>query len=186
MAKVLFITEAYLKQYSPINDNVEMSLLTPYLLAIQDMNIQPIIGTGLYNELKTQISADTVTALNETLLEKIRDCMVWYFMAEAPIQLTYRFMNKGVMKKTSDNSSPADLQEISMLMDLNKNKAEWFAERIRLYLCENSTDYPLFLNSGNGVDDIKANRNNYTSGMNLEKTTYPRGMDIDYGKLNQY
>lgn len=186
MANVLFVTEDYLKQYSPINGNVDMELMTPYLLSIEDMQIQPIIGTGLFEELKTQVVANTVTALNVTLLDLIRKCMVWYFMAEAPLALTFRYMDKGVMKKSSENSEPISTEDINYLMDINKNKAEWYAERIRLYLCENSTSYPLFSNAGNGADTIHPNRTNYSSGMNLDRIDIPKGMDIDYGDYNQY
>lgn len=186
MANVLFVTEDYLKQYSPINGNVDMELMTPYLLSIEDMQIQPIIGTGLFEQLKTQIVANTVTALNATLLDMIRKCIVWYFMAEAPLALTFRYMNKGVMKKSSENSEPISTEDINYLMDINKNKAEWYAERIRLYLCENSTDYPLFLNPGSGSDIIHPNRTNYTSGMNLDRIDIPKGMETDYGDLTQF
>jgi hypothetical protein len=171
----LFVTEEYLKKNSLINDNVDMDVVVPVLIKIEDMFIQPIIGTGLFNELKTQIEASTapdynsaVTSLNRTLLELIRKCMVWYFMSEAPLAFTFRFMNKGVMKKSSDNSTPAELSEINNLMDKYKNDAEWYAERITNHLKENSADYPLYSNPGSGCDTIRPNTTNYTCGMNLE------------------
>lgn len=183
--ETIFVTEEYLKQYSIVNDNVDMGVVTPTLIKIQDMYIHPILGTALFEELKTQVGAETVTALNATLLDMVRKCMLRYFESEAAIIFSYRYMNKGVMKKSSDNSQPADLSEVNMLMDKFKNEAEWYAERITKYLMENSNDYPLFDNAGDGIDTISPNITNYTSGIYLGEKTFNIGnITIDKGKRN--
>lgn len=183
--EAIFVTEDYLKKYSIVNDNVDMGVVTPTLLKIQDMYIHPILGTALYEELKTQVDADTVTALNATLLDMVRKCVLRYLESEAAIIFSYRFMNKGIMKKNSENSQPAELNEINMLMDKFKNEAEWYAERITKYLIENSADYPLYENAGTGVDTINPNNTNYTCDIYLgEKTNKIKNIPIDYGKRN--
>lgn len=182
--ETLFLTEEYLKQYSIVNDNVDMGVVTPTLIKIQDMYIHPIIGTALFEELKTQIQAETVTGLNETLLDMIRKCMLRYFESEAAIIFTYRYMNKGIQKKNSENSQPADLSEINMLMEKFKNEAEWYAERITKYLIENETSYPLYSNAGSGVDTINPNNTNYTCEFYLEEKPIFKNIPIDYGKKN--
>ena len=66
---VYFISETQLKEGSIIDENVDMKALKPMILIAQDQRIQPIIGSGLYAQLKTQIQAGTLTALNTTLLD---------------------------------------------------------------------------------------------------------------------
>jgi hypothetical protein len=186
MANVLFITEDYLKQFTIINDNVEMKLITPIIDKIQDQRILPMIGTGLYNELRSQIVANTVTALNTTLLDDyINKAILWWVMFESPLIFTYRFMNKGVMKKSSDNSSPADLDELQTLRLNFKNDAEWYTQRMILYLIENSSSYPLYDNPGNGIDTITPQGYSYSAGMNLEPESYAelKNLRIDFGRL---
>ena len=187
MANVLFVSEDYLKSFTIINDNVEMKLITPLIDKIQDQRILPIIGTGLFNELRTQIQASTLTALNTTLLDDyINKAVLWWVMYEAPIIFTYRFMNKGVMVKSSDNSSPAQMADLQILRDNFKNDAEWYTQRIILYLIENSTSYPLYFNPGNTIDTITPQGYSYSAGMNLEDEDCGKSrlnIGIDWGNL---
>lgn len=186
MANVLFISEDYLKSFTIINDNTEMKLITPLIDKIQDQRILPSIGTGLFNEIKSQIVANTLTALNLTLLDDyIAKACLWWVMYEAPLVFVYRFMNKGVMKKSSDNSSPADMSELNVLRDNFKNDAEWYTQRIIDYLCQSNNSYPLYNNPGNAVDTIHPQGYSYSAGMNLEPECWERRrrMDIDWGRL---
>lgn len=185
MANVLFLSEDYLKSFSIINDNTDMKVITPLIEKIQDQRIQTAIGSGLYNQLKTQITAGTVTSLNETLLDDyIIKAMIWWVMYEAPMVFVFRFMNKGVMVKNSDNSTPANLAEIDRLRDGFKNDAEWYTNRIVKYLQENANSYPLYDNPGDGVDTITPQGYSYSGGMNLEPEPGRKKMKIDYGRLN--
>jgi hypothetical protein len=63
MSNVLFISETYLKDSSYIDENVDIKLLRNSILETQDMRILPILGTALYEELKTQIQDGTKTDL---------------------------------------------------------------------------------------------------------------------------
>jgi hypothetical protein len=173
MSVVKFISETKLKELSAINGNVDNALIQPIIVECQRIYIEPIVGTGLYNELIAQVIAGTLTALNTTLLnEYVVPCLVAYIKYEAPVELNYKFTNKNVSKKNSENSSPNDLEETRFLMDKFKNKAEYYAERVSKYLCENSNSYPLFSNPGSGTDTVYPNLSNYTSGMVLGDDTY--------------
>lgn len=183
MALVLFVSEDYLKSFSVINDNVEMKQITPLIDKVQDQRILPAIGTGLFEQLKTQIAANTLTALNTTLLDDyIAKAVLWWTMYEAPIFFNYRFMNKGVMVKNSDNSRPADMAELNDLRGLFKSDAEFYTEKIILYLVENSNDYPLYDNPGDGTDTIHPQGYSYTNGMNLQDDSPDNGLPIDWGR----
>lgn len=167
-ANILFISEQTLKDRSVIQDNVDPKLIKPTIKHAQDMYIEPILGTGLYRELQDQIANDDVSVLNKTLLDNyITDCLVWYIASEMTISLGYKFTNKNVLKKNSENSETSSISELFDLMELYKNKAEWYAQRITNYLCENNTDYPLYDNPGNGVDVIHPNSTSYSNGMYL-------------------
>lgn len=163
----LIITENYLKQNSIINDNADMKVITPTIYLVQDLYIHPILGTDLFNEIKTQIDSNNVSSANQTLLNNyVLPTMIWYLLCECTPVFKYRYMNKGVMVKSSENSSAADLTEIQYLMDKWKNNAEAYAQRCTKFLIQNSTTYPLYL-SNPDMDDIKPNKNNYTSGLYL-------------------
>jgi len=167
-ANILFISEQTLKDRSLLQDNVDPKLIKPTIKQAQDMFIEPILGTGLYLELQTQINDDDVSVLNATLLNNyITDCLCWYVASEMVMSLGFKLTNKNVLKKTSENSDVPSISELFDVMEYYKNKAEWYAQRITNYLCENNTDYPLYDNPGNGVDTIHPNSTSYSNGFYL-------------------
>jgi hypothetical protein len=168
---VIFISEQALKDSSIINENVDMKLLLPTIKLAQEKYVLPILGTALYNELKTQITNATLTVLNETLLDDyIQPCLIWWIMAESPMPLTYKFMNKSVATRSSENANAASLNDLLKLEERFKDNAEWYSQRITNYLLENSTQYPLYLNPGNGIDTIVPKKTMYSTGMFLGNT----------------
>jgi hypothetical protein len=168
---VIFISEQALKDNSIINENVDMKVLLPVIKLAQEKFMLPILGTGLYNEVKTQVSASNVSVLNKTLLDDyIQPALIWWIMAEAPMPLTYKFMNKSVATRSSENASPASLNDLLKLEERFKDNAQWYSQRITNYLLENSTLYPLYLSPGNGIDTIVPKKTMYSTGMYLGST----------------
>jgi hypothetical protein len=169
MARVLFISETTLKEQTVINENVDNKVVTPLIVECQDLYILPLIGTGIFEELKTQITAGTVTADNTNLLDNyIVPCLCAYIKYEAPIELNYKFTNKNVSKKNSENSQAISPEEINDLMNRFKNKAEVYGQRLTNFLKANTETYPLYLNPGTGCDIIKPASSAYSCGIYLE------------------
>ena len=169
MATALFISEQFIKETSAIDENVDMKYIGITIDKCQKKYILDILGTGLYNELQTQILAGTVTSLNRTLLDNyIQDALKYWVLYEGIELFTYKITNKSIVTKTSENSQPIDLSVVTRLMDGYKDDAEFFSEKITKYLCANSSSYPLYLNPGNTIDTVYPNKNNYTTGWVLD------------------
>ena len=142
------------------------------------MRIQPIVGSAL--EMVSQVVSGTTTALNTTLLEDyIQPAMVQWLYYELPMVLAFKYMNKGMVRRTSEESSQMSMDEITRLTDKVKNDAEWYSERITRYLMENRTDYPLFNSPPSALDTIYPNGTNYNTGMALDARTLRRGAGLD-------
>ncbi len=171
MAQVYFISADKLKEDTVISENTDNKLINPTVLMVQDIHIQPLLGTSLYNEIKTQIEANTVNALNKTLLnDYLQNTIKYYCMAELTTPLTYKFMNKSIVVKNSENSSTATPEQLNQIKNYYLNHAEWYAKRIVRYLQENQTSYPLWLGGNNTIDSIHPRTNTYTTGMFLGST----------------
>jgi hypothetical protein len=170
MAKAIFLSEATLKQESILQDNVDMKIVTPTIIDVQSFYILPILGTALYNDFVTKIIAGTLSNSYKLLLDTyITPAMIWYVRYELPLNINYKYFNKAVGVQNADNMQPASIDELTMVMDRAKNKAEWYAERLTKYLYANDTTYPLFLNQPNSdLATIYAKQSNYTSGMLLD------------------
>jgi hypothetical protein len=180
MAVVVFlISPEEFKEWTPLNGNVDEKLLRQSILACQDIFVQNIIGTGIYLQLKTQVQASTLTALNRTLLDDyLIPAMRYWIMGEAIRPMVYRMMNVGVQTKRTENTNTISDKEVSDLENHWRNRAEWYAQRCTDYLCENSTDYPLYDNPGTGADVIVPNRNNFTTSIFLGGIRGNRGTTL--------
>lgn len=166
MAFAYFITEKYIKENSPVDDNVDVKLLQMGIRKAQDIYIRDRIGSGIYDELCTQITAATLTAANTTLLNQyIAPCLLQYTLYESAENISFQILNKGIQTRNSEFSSPADISAITGLMNKWKNDAEYYANRLSDFLCANSSSYPLFLNPGSTDETIAPRRGYFVGGI---------------------
>ena len=180
-----FIHPSELKATAFIDENVDDKILTNAIAIAQELYILPMLGTGLYNELKTQIAAGTLTTLNTTLLSTyIVNALKYFSLYECIEPLNYKFTNKAIMKKRSENSEPIGFDEMTAFKDKLRNIAEWHTERMRLYLVQNQTNYPLYLNPGDGVDIIQPKKDSYSGGWYLGENfdSVPDWLKAEYPK----
>jgi hypothetical protein len=161
----------WVKDNSPIDDNVDPKLLRNAMRTSQDGYIRDLIGSGLYDEILTQINASTLSANNQTLINQyIAPCLLHYIISEATVPMTFKFMNKSISTRTSDNSNPIDIDQLTTIANHYKNKAEYYANRLTAHLMEYSTTYPLYLNAGSGIDTIHPSSTTFFSGIYLGET----------------
>lgn len=155
MARILFISEDFIKDNSEIDENVDMKLINPTIWRCQIQYIQNILGTKLYNKIVSDIDGDTLTGNYLTLVnDYCADCLLNYVMFEVQVPLLYKMRDKNVSKKNSDNSQPIDFKEHRYLKDFYQDKAEFFARRIAKYLCENEELFPEY-NTEDQIDEVR-------------------------------
>jgi hypothetical protein len=165
---VYFISTSYLKDNSAINENVDDKLLKSAIKEAQEIYIRDIIGSGLYDELQTQAFAGTLTANNTTLLDSyIAPCLKYYTITESMLPMTFKLMNKSVATRQAENATAITIDELTLIEQRFRDKAEYYANRLRDYLRENTNTYPLFLNPGNGFDTIRPKNTAFYGGFYL-------------------
>lgn len=168
---VYLISETYLKQHSTIEDSVDFELLKPAILEAQEIHIRDVIGSGIYNQIISEVTSGTFTGLNQSLLNNyIKPALVKWVLVEALPEIAYRIVNKGLMTKNADNAQPISESQILARVDRYKNKAEYYSERITKYIKANITDFPLYNNPGSGVDVIRPRHQNYDCGIYTGET----------------
>lgn len=157
---ILLISDTMIKDRTQIHGNIDPKLIYPDIKVAQDMYIHPVLGTALYNKLQTLINDGTITAGGnasyKTLLDKyIVDTLMWYVLSDLTTTLPYQFWNKGVLRKQGEDTDLPSMDELFTLKSKYKNRAEFYSNRLRLYLKQYApTLYPEYLNPGNGIDDI--------------------------------
>ena len=165
-----FVDIPYVKEFTIIDENVDEKYIRLAIKEAQEIEIRSYLGTGLYDQINTQVTANTLTTANQTLLDSyvIPALLKWVVVRVSP-WLTYKFTNKNVVRKNSDNSSNIDYNELDRVMEQLRNDAEYYTERLVRFLCENDSDYPLYNNPGSGIDTIWPRTDAFTCSIYLGK-----------------
>jgi len=162
----LLISDAMILERTAIHGNTDPKLLYPEIKVAQDMYILPILGTALYDKLISDITTTgTTTGAYKTLLDDyIIDPLIYYVLAELPIGISYQFWNKGVLRKQGDNTELPTMSELVDLSNRYRNRAEWYGERLMLYLKQNASPslLPEYVAPGSGLDTIVPDENTFT------------------------
>ena len=165
--KVLFLSVDYLRDNTVINGDVDSELLEPFIMLAQNVHIEAVVGTKLYNSIIADIEADTLTGVDKDLVDNyLQPALVQWSLYEALPFINYKLTNKSIATKNSDNSDPVQLDELHYLRTNVRDVAEYMSERATKFLKNNTDLYPLFLENYE-CDEIKPNKSNYYSGIIL-------------------
>lgn len=151
--KQIILSEQFVRAQSVINDSVDFKLLRPIIFMIQDTKLKQLLGSNLYNDILTQTTPPTsLTGANQVLVDDyILPCLHWYLVAEHCIVTKFRFMNKGIMEKNSDNSQQTSTDDLKFIERRYSNMAECYGQDMKNYIIANPTLYPSYWNNA-GID----------------------------------
>jgi len=177
MADVLLVKTAYLKKLSGINANTDFDLLFPTIIMVQDIYIQQILGTPLYNDLKTKIIADPDLSSYPNELALINDyiakVIVWYCKIESVIDTKHRNMNAGFVTVTTDKTTPVELSDLKYTHDKWLPTAQRYAQLLTDHLFLNSSTFPKYLERT--LDGMAPIGKNFTLPVALRsQNTFPK------------
>lgn len=167
---ILIISPTVLKARTSVHDNIDEKLIFPSIKVAQDLYIRRLLGSGLFNKILTDIDGEALAGDYKTLVDDyVIDTLCWYTIYELPIELSYQFWGKGVLRKTSDNTETPSMSELLDIANRFKNRAEAYANELRLYLKEYSTSSFLseYISYGNGLNDIRPTDTPFTSPIYL-------------------
>jgi hypothetical protein len=164
----LFISATRLKKDTALGGSVDDNLIMPYILLAQDMNILPVLGTDLYDKLKSDVQGGSLTGAYKTLVETyIQPALVQFAFSTLAPYLRLRFSNNSVVVMgATEQSSSASYDDIKPLMDTATDAAEFYRQRLIDYIRNNQSSFPEF--STNSGADLDPTTNNYFAGINLD------------------
>jgi hypothetical protein len=169
----LLVSQTYLREQSLISDNVDFKLLTPIIRIVQTIDIQQLLGTNLYDKILTDVEATSLTGNYKTLVDDyVLPAMVYYIMARAPYSLQYRYVNRGVVKKTGTDSAPISETEFAKVIDEYKNIAQAYGEMMVKYIRYNTNLFPEY-STNNGINEMSPNKTAYDIDFYIESAQKP-------------
>jgi hypothetical protein len=147
----LFISPDDLVKRTAINGNVDRDQMVQFIKIAQDLHIQALVGTALYNTLKDDVLNNTLTGNYETLMtDYVQDVLVHYAMVEILPFLAYKVSNGGIFKKQSENSEGIDKSELEYLIQKERDTAEHYGRRLVSYLTFYGSLTPEYYENQNG------------------------------------
>ncbi len=168
---VLFISEQYVKNTTLIDENVDMRLILPSISDVQELRIHPILGTPMYEDIKAKITAGTLSADEINLLDNyVAPTMAKWVVYECSASMLFKYRNKSVATKSSENSQPITYQDLQFLRDEWKNKSEEREARLINFLCENDNLFPKY--------------KEHSDDLNPRKTAYQTSYFLGAGSSN--
>ena len=172
MANVLMISATRLIETTALNGSIDNDLIHPYILLAQDKYILPVLGTDLYEKLKSDISGSSVAGNYQTLLETyVQPALQHFAFGELLPYLRLRFVNHSIVAMSSENGSAITYDELKPLIDRAIHNGEYYRQRLVDYLVNNTSLFSEY-NSNSGAD-MNPTTENYTSGLNIYGTTPP-------------
>jgi hypothetical protein len=150
MTTTFIISEAKLRQFTDVNDNLDTALIKNAVREAQDIALQRIIGTKLYNKILSDIDGSGLTGDYKTLVDDyIQDFLLYAAYYEVLEAIYIRPRNNGLLTPTGgENSIEVDRSLFNVKRQSVENKMEYYAERLSLYINEEQAKFPE-LNSAN-------------------------------------
>ncbi len=170
MLQTTYLTVDKLKDFTPISQNVDVTLLENWIPVAEDLHINDILGTALDTALKTELEAlGTLTGNNATLLVYILNASAWYTYYECVGFLRTKTVNKGLTQQFSDNSQVVSTEDYKLFKQEIWDKAIYYRNKLIDYLDANKTLFPLYRSCtaqfGNDCDDIDCATKDNSTGI---------------------
>jgi len=182
MTSTFIISEAKLREFTDVNDSLDTAFIKNAVREAQDIHLQRIIGTALYNKILSDIDADTLSGEYLTLVTSyIQDFLLYAAYYECLEAIFIRPRNNGLLQATGgDNSQTVDRSLFNVKRQSVENKMQYYAERLVNYIIEKQNSLPE-LNENNFLyEQYPDYGDQYRSPIVFKYNT--RGTHIDFAR----
>ena len=148
MTTTLFISENLIRTYGGLETNLDTAFINNAIREAQDIKIQNMTGTLLYNKLIALIDGNTIddsaNVYYKTLLnDYIQNALIYasvYFIYD---DIFIRPRNNGLLQATGgENSETVDRSLYNVKKQTAENKYKFYANLMTDYLIEEEANFP--------------------------------------------
>lgn len=153
----LFISVDNVKETTGISEGVGGKKLQSTIVDVQRRFIEPILGTDLFAKINTLVVSktldDAANAVYKTLVNDwLAPALAYYVYGELIVENSIRLEKGGTFVNNSTSASTASSSERNRLINEQRSKADWYADRMISFICDNETSYPEYsTNSGSDI-----------------------------------
>ena len=166
MKNILLISEDKVKTLSNLDNNVFGKWLLPAIREAQNINLQSIIGSCLYNHLLNLVeSGDILLEENELykdlLDNQIRDFLLYQTLVNIIPLINVNLANMGTVVSNDEHIQTLSQGNIDLVRTYYQRNADVYQKRLQDYLLTNCESFPeLNMCSCDGIKpNLKSNTN---------------------------
>ena len=146
MTNILLISEDFIKTNSGLNDNVWGSYLTPAIREAQDIKLQQILGTSLYQSLLDKVADGTIKNIDfkayKTLLDEyVQIYLMYQTISDLVPFIGVKLTNLGVVISNDEHLTNLSQSERELVQTYYEQRAEFYGKRLQEFLKDNSLVY---------------------------------------------
>lgn len=139
---ILLTSEDFVKSMTNISDNVAGGYLLPSIREAQDMYLQPVIGTALFDALKEKVAAGSAAGAYLALLGKAQYFLAYQSIALLLPKVSVKITNMGAVRTNDDNLQNIETADANLLADQYQKKADFYLRRLQEWVCANAAQLP--------------------------------------------
>lgn len=146
--EVLLISEKQVKDSTTVESNIDSKVLRSVVLDVQQIQLRPILGSELYNQIldaKEQLEGNEDYEMPEQIKELFYDFITPYLIhavvCDFMITNNFKITNKGVLKLNDSHGSNIQANELQSLADFYQNKVASYKKVLIDYLAKDKGCY---------------------------------------------
>lgn len=138
------INSEYLKSYSMFPKNYDLTDIENFIPVAEQIHILPILGVALYEELLEQVTTNTLTDENSTLLLEVYRVEGIAVLYESLPFVWAHVSSVGITKGKSDNSDSLENKDLAYLNTHVKAQLDYAKSYLRDWLNTYAINFPLY------------------------------------------
>lgn len=126
-----------------LSGNIDMDKITPFIKTAQDIHIQGLLGTKLYDKILQDIDEDDLSSTYESfVLEYVKPVLIHYAVADFLAFHAYSVENGGIYKHSSDTGEIVSKSEVDRLVQKQRDIGDHYRDFLTKHLSLNNDLYP--------------------------------------------
>lgn len=138
------INSEYLKSYSMFPKNYDLTDIENFVPIAEQIHILPILGVALYEELLDQVTTNTLTDKNSTLLLEVYKVEGLAVLYESLPFVWAHVSSVGITKGKSDNSDSLENKDLAYINTHLKAQLDYAKSYLKNWLDDYASNFPLY------------------------------------------
>ena len=144
---VLLTSENFVRTNGNISNNINGKYLLPSIREAQEIGLQSVIGTELFEKLKSLVGNGTIKDEVNKAYERLLGIVQFYLLYEVLTRICVishvKLGNAGLTMAGDENHLDVlDLKDVFSMEDYYQNKSDFYRKRVQEYCLANKHDLP--------------------------------------------